>query len=74
MDIRALTVTEACTALTCSRTTLYRLIADGQLSALRRGRRTFISSAEVQRHLASLQERITPSLQRQRAAKECANG
>lgn len=47
----AYTVDEACEALTISRPTLYRLMRDGELTAIKIAGRTVIRTEELQRFL-----------------------
>jgi excisionase family DNA binding protein len=48
----ALTIEEACQALTISRTTLYELLAEGRLRSVTAGRRRLIPLSELERLLA----------------------
>jgi excisionase family DNA binding protein len=57
MERRALRVREVATALGVSRSTLYRLLADGQVRAVRLGRRTLVIPAdEIERILRDTTE------------------
>ena len=51
MDPLAVNVREACRLTSLSRTTIYKLLTAGQLSAVKAGRRTLILVASI-RHLA----------------------
>ena len=47
-------VPETCQRLSIGRSTLYELIADGQIKAVKIGRRTLIPNEELERYVASL--------------------
>ena len=47
-------VPETCQRLSIGRSTLYELIADGQITAVKIGRRTLIPHEELERYVASL--------------------
>lgn len=48
-------ITEAYQSLGISRSTLYQLIKEGQLTPVKIGRRTFIAQAELERYVDRLQ-------------------
>jgi excisionase family DNA binding protein len=50
-------VPETCQRLSIGRSTLYELIADGQIKAVKIGRRTLIPHEELERYVASLPSR-----------------
>jgi excisionase family DNA binding protein len=54
MNALAYTVSEACSAARIGRSTLYQLIATGELRALKRGRRTLILADDLRRFIESL--------------------
>jgi len=59
MDAKlAYTVAEACSAASIGRTSLYQAIKDGQLRAIKSGRRTLILQAELRRWLDSLPQLV----------------
>ena len=51
---RLLSIAEAQRVLGVGRTTIYRLIGEGQLPAVKVGRRTLISESQVQHFIQSL--------------------
>jgi excisionase family DNA binding protein len=53
----ALRVTEACTSLSISRSTLYEEISAGRLKAVKCGSRTLIPTAEIKAWLDRLPEK-----------------
>jgi excisionase family DNA binding protein len=64
----ALSVREACEAISVSKTKLYALIGKGQIQALRIDGKTVITTEEINRFLSSLQVVTTPT--RLRAASQ----
>jgi excisionase family DNA binding protein len=51
--VELLSPAQACASLAISRPTLYRLMARGEISAIKIGRGTRIQSAEIERFVAS---------------------
>lgn len=62
-----LSVKQACKALSIGKTSFYKLIGNGQLTAIRLGRRTLVISSELERFLASLPVAATDTLIRQKS-------
>ncbi|MFO0995305.1 MAG: helix-turn-helix domain-containing protein [Alphaproteobacteria bacterium] len=52
--LEALTIPEFCARYRTSRTSAYRLLAEGTLKAVKRGRRTLIAADEAERWFRSL--------------------
>lgn len=51
--IQLLTPSQVCASLAISRPTLYRLMARGEISAIKIGSRTVIRASEIERFVAS---------------------
>ncbi len=70
-----LTIQEACEALKCGRTTLYLLLAENRLKAVKHGTRTCVIASSVNRYKAVLPAFVSkarvipPTMQRDRSAK-----
>jgi excisionase family DNA binding protein len=56
MDDKIFTIQEASNFLRLGRSRLYELLAEGQIRAVRIGRRTVIRSSDLQRFLQALPE------------------
>ena len=55
MNNEVLTIDNACLALLCGRTHLYKLINNGDIKALKMGKKTLVTRSSINEFIASLE-------------------